>query len=195
MSGKLTGKAAVLPLPSVDVLSPAETVADTAFVHFYEAALPRIYAFIRSQVANRETAQEIVARIFLKAYKHRARLPANEEALIWAFRIAHSALVDHWRVEGRKEAVRVSIEELAELPDEADDPEALYLTRERKALLLRVMSDLGHDDRMLLGLKFAAQRTNREIGSILGLSEGAVSMRLLRALRRLRKRLEELGVS
>jgi RNA polymerase sigma factor (sigma-70 family) len=57
------------------------------------------------------------------------------------------------------------------------------------------MSAMGVDDRMLLSLKFTAQRTNREVAGILGISEAAVSMRLLRALRRLRERLADLGVS
>jgi RNA polymerase sigma factor (sigma-70 family) len=57
-----------------------------------------------------------------------------------------------------------------------------------------VLSQLDKDDRTILGLKFTAQQTNREIAAILELSEGAVSMRLLRALRRLRERLSERGI-
>jgi RNA polymerase sigma factor (sigma-70 family) len=57
-----------------------------------------------------------------------------------------------------------------------------------------VLSQLDKDDRTILGLKFTAQQTNREIAAVLELSEGAVSMRLLRALRRLRERLLERGI-
>ena len=62
-------------------------------------------------------------------------------------------------------------------------------------LLLSVMSELDKDDQTVLGLKFTAQQTNREIAAILDLTEGAVSMRLLRALRRLRERLLERGIT
>jgi RNA polymerase sigma factor (sigma-70 family) len=54
------------------------------------------------------------------------------------------------------------------------------------------MNGLPERDRTLLALKFSARRTNREIAGILSVSEGAVSMRLLRALRRLRDHLQEL---
>jgi RNA polymerase sigma factor (sigma-70 family) len=67
--------------------------------------------------------------------------------------------------------------------------------KERWAVLLRVISLMDDDDRILLGLRFAAERTNREIAAVLSLSEAAVSMRLLRTLRRLRELLMELGVS
>jgi RNA polymerase sigma factor (sigma-70 family) len=79
--------------------------------------------------------------------------------------------------------------------DSNANPEALYAAKERQARLLRAMSAMCVDDRMLLSLKFTAQRTNREVADILGISEAAVSMRLLRALRRLRERLADLGVS
>ena len=49
--------------------------ADTVFEELYGAAFPKIYAFIRCQVSSVETAQELVGRIFLKAYKHRLKTP------------------------------------------------------------------------------------------------------------------------
>ena len=169
-------------------------VVDTSFEQFYTSAFPRVYSFIRSQVGSVQSAQDVVARIFLKAFRHRAKAPAGPAAMVWVFRIAHTVLIDHWRVEGRREAASVSIDDLAEFPERQANPEAAYAEKERKALLLSVMSELDKDDRTVLGLKFTAQQTNREIAVILDLSEGAVSMRLLRALRRLRERLLERGI-
>lgn len=168
---------------------------DGTFVQFYEVAFPRVYAFIRSHVASMQVAQDIAGRVFLKAYQHRAKLPVGEEGMLWAFRVARTTLIDHWRVENRRESVSISLEELADVPTALADPEALYLTKERSARLLRVIGELDEEERLVLTLKFTAQCMNREIGAILGLAPGAVSMRLLRALRRLRARLLELGIS
>lgn len=164
---------------------------DGGFAEFYTAAFPKVYSFIRSQVGNVQTAQEIVGRIFLKAYKHHRKAPAGEASMLWVFRIAHTTLIDYWRVEGRRESASVSIEELADLPGDLPNPEATYAAKQRKTLMLAVMSHLNEDDRTVLALKFTAQRTNREIAGILGVTEAAVSMRLLRALRRLREHLLE----
>jgi RNA polymerase sigma factor (sigma-70 family) len=175
---------------------PDEAVElDATFVELYTTWFPRVYAFVRSQVGAAVLAQELVARVFLKAYRHRRKLPSGEAAAIWLFRIARNTVIDYWRVEGRREAANVSIDELSEVCDTHADPEALYASKERQAKVLQGMSAMCIDDRMLLSLKFTAQRTNREIASILGISEAAVSMRLLRALRRLREHLAELGVS
>jgi RNA polymerase sigma-70 factor (ECF subfamily) len=170
------------------------SAADTGFERFYTSAFPRVYSFIRSQVGSPQTAQDVVSRIFLKAFRHHSKAPQGSAAMVWLFRIAHTVLIDYWRVEGRRESSSVPIEDLAEFPGSAADPEAAYVKKERNILILTVLSQLDKDDRTILGLKFTAQQTNREIAAILELSEGAVSMRLLRALRRLRERLSERGI-
>jgi RNA polymerase sigma-70 factor, ECF subfamily len=168
---------------------------DARFAHLYASAFPRVYGFVRTQVANVQTAQEVVSRIFLKAYQHCAKAPEGSEAFVWLFRIAHTVLIDYRRVEGRRDAVNVSIDEVAEFAGDLPNPEAAYAAKERVAAVLSAMNETDRDDRMILGLKFTGHRTNREIAEILGLSEGAVSMRLLRALRRLRERLLERGIT
>jgi RNA polymerase sigma-70 factor (ECF subfamily) len=164
------------------------------FAQLYAIAFPKIYRFVRSQAGSLATTQEIVGRVFLKAYCHRRHAPSGDAAMVWIFRIAHTTLIDYWRVDGRHESGYVSLDELAECRDDHANPEERYASKERAALLLRVMQDLADEERELLALKFTAQRTNREIGEILRLSDAAVSMRLLRALRRLKVRLLEMGL-
>ena len=170
------------------------SLTDNGFEHFYTSAFPRVYSFVRSQVGNVQTAQDIVGRIFLKAYKHHSKLPEGPGAMVWVFRIAHTVLIDHWRVEGRRDHASISIDDLAEMQGDQTDPETGYAQKEQRAVLVSIMSELDAYGRTVLGLKFTAQQTNREIAAILELSEGAVSMRLLRALRRLRERLLERGI-
>jgi RNA polymerase sigma-70 factor (ECF subfamily) len=178
---------------SVDAVPLSEDV-DVAFEQVYHASFAKVYAFIRCQVAGIEIAQELVGRIFLKVYCHRAKIPqSSASSMQWIFRIAHTTLIDYWRVERRREAVSLSLDEVGELRATSDDPEVVYERRQRAVHIIRVMNTLPERDRTMLALKFSGQRTNREIAGILSLSEGAVSMRLLRALRRLREGLQELG--
>jgi RNA polymerase sigma factor (sigma-70 family) len=178
--------------------APGEDAVDglpvyRSFEHLYAAAFPKVYAFIRSQVSATETAQELVSRIFLKAYRHRDKAPRDAAAMQWVFRVAHTTLIDYWRVEKRRERVSLPLHEIAEIPSGSTSPDAAYERRQQISDLLLIVSDLSHEDQELLALKFAAHRTNREIAAILRLSEGAVSMRVLRALRHLRQRLQRMG--
>jgi len=187
-----------LPAPATFVQATAPrdqtTDADAAFEEMYRGAWRRVYSFVRCQVAGRETAQELASHAFFKAYRQRDHQPAGPDALLWMLRIAHNVLIDHWRVEGRRAAVTISLDELGEMVGSAANPETMVVTRERLAMLVRLIGELDERDRSLLALRFAAQRTNREIASVLAISEAAVSMRLLRALRRLRERMREAGV-
>jgi RNA polymerase sigma-70 factor (ECF subfamily) len=165
-----------------------------AFEQLYDSTFPKVYGFIRSQVATTETAQELVSRVFLKAYRYQTRAPRGEAALNWIFRIAHTTLIDYWRVERRRERASLPIDDIVELPAVAvRNPEAAYERKRQLSDLLHVVNDLADDDRAMLAMKFAAHRTNRDIAVILNLSEGAVSMRLVRSLKRLRARLESMG--
>ncbi len=150
---------------------------------------------MRSQVSSAETAQDLVSQIFLKTYRHWHAAPRGEAATFWLFRIARNALIDHWRVEGKRASVSVPLDELIETRGQEANPEAICSARERSGRLLEVVGSLEKGDRVVLALKFTAQHTNREVAAILNISEAAVSMRLLRALRRLRDRLAERGVS
>jgi RNA polymerase sigma factor (sigma-70 family) len=181
------------PAAAIGCDAVAPRVEPAAFEELYSAAFPKVYAFIRSQVATTEAAQELVSRVFLKAYRHREKAPRGGAAMQWVFRIAHTTLIDYWRVEKRHERASLPIHEIAELPAASTDPETAYERKRQIGDLLQVVSDLGEEDRAMLSLKFAAHRTNRDIAGILHVSEGAVSMRLLRSLRRLRERLERMG--
>lgn len=163
------------------------------FERLYQTALPRVYAIVRHQVATPEVAQEIVSRVFLKACQNRHKIPPGDQGLHWIVRVAQNTLIDYWRVEGRRERANVSVNELSNLPSFNDSPEEAYYDRQKVTDLLQLVSDLADDDRMMLSLKFVAERTNREIAAILHISEAAVAMRLLRALRRLRDRLRQIG--
>lgn len=178
--------AVTTPVQGVDIAQ--------GFELWYRSVLPKVYAFVRSQVSDTHTAQDLVSHIFLKAYHHRDRLPAGQAAVLWIFRVAQNALIDHWRVEGRRAAATLSIDELVDVPENAVSPEASYARRQRQRVILRAMSSLNETDRLVLSMKFAGQRTNREIAKILHMSEGAISMRLLRALQRMRARLREVDV-
>lgn len=185
------GADAVRAFPARCGTTLRESALDDAFAEFYASAFPRVYSFIRAQVGSATLAQELVARVFLKAYRHRSRLPEGEDGLTWLFRIARNTVIDHWRVEGRRDSAHVPLEELSEVADGRATPEDLYATKQRQAIVLQAMGTMSTNDRMLLALKFTAQRTNREIAAILGISEAAISMRLLRALRRLKEQLAD----
>ena len=71
----------------------------------------RVYRFLRSQVRSREVAEDIAGKVFEKVCASWEGVPVGGELVAWIFRVAHTTLLDHWRVDGRRERVSVSVDE------------------------------------------------------------------------------------
>lgn len=188
--------------PAGDVVLGAadEAALDERFARLYEEAFPRVYAFVYAQVGDPHLASEVAGRVFLRAYQARTRVPGGGEAMFWLFRIARTVVIDFWRVDGRRMRLSTPLADSrarggTEPVATGKSPEAILLERERIAMLAKAMESLAERDRTLLALKFGAKHTNRDMAGILSISEAAVSMRLMRALRRLRQELDARGLA
>jgi RNA polymerase sigma factor (sigma-70 family) len=95
---------------------------------------PRLRNYIRKQVLDRETAEDILQEVFVELIEAYRLLKPIEQVSAWLFRVAKNRIIDRFR--GRKleslaankygddEDVPVSLEEL--LPSLESGPEALY---------------------------------------------------------------------
>jgi RNA polymerase sigma-70 factor (ECF subfamily) len=125
----------------------------------------------------------------------------------WLRQIALDQLIDLHRhhVRAAKRTVQREERTLPPLPDESaaalaqslfgrgSSPSASLLRREVAQRVQAALQQLPERDREVLVLRHLEQLSTREVASVLGLSEGAVKMRLLRALERLRTLLDDLG--
>lgn len=150
------------------------------FAELYEANFERVYAFIARRVGDRDAAQDLTADVFHQAL---ANLPRFEwrgvPFVAWLFKIASHTLADRWKRDARDrdvpqidEPVQVSLEEL-----------------EHRAQLFRLVDGLAADQRRVIVMRFAEQKSIREIADDLGRSEGAIKQLQFRGLQSLRARL------
>lgn len=150
------------------------------FAALYEANFERVYAFIARRVGDRDEAQDLTADVFHQAL---ANLPRFEWRGVpfaaWLFKIAANAIADRWKRDARDrdvpnpyEPTQVSLEEL-----------------EHRARLFRLVDRLPADQRRVVVMRFAEQKSIREIARDLGRSEGAVKQLQFRGLQGLRAQL------
>lgn len=154
-----------------------------AFACLYDTYLDRIYRYIYFRVADHDAAEDITSLVFLRGWeKLDSYRPGKSPFAAWLYRIAHNAVIDHYRTR----TTLVSLEELgpAELsyPDEADEK----LDRKILAQELReALNELTDTQQEVLILRFIYGCSTMEIANRLDKQEGAIRGLQLRGLKRL----------
>lgn len=161
--------------------APRET--DLAFDALYRSSRDDLYAYVASLLRDPAAAEEATATAFERAYRKRNRFdPARGEARAWLFGIARNAALDELRRRGRRADL------VAEPADLAAEPVDNSTERnERRLVLAAALDALEPRERELVALKFFAGLSNREIGSVVGISESNAGTRLHRAVNKLRE--------
>jgi RNA polymerase sigma-70 factor, ECF subfamily len=150
------------------------------FADLYEVHFERVYAFVAKRVQNREAAEDITSEVFHRAL---ASLPRFDwrgiPFAVWLLRIASNLIVDRWKQTDR--------EVLEDPPEQVVEvcPEDV----EHRARLFQMVDLLPEDQRRVVVMRFAEDKSIREIAVELGRSEGAVKQLQFRGLQNLRSRL------
>jgi RNA polymerase sigma-70 factor, ECF subfamily len=162
-----------------------------AFAQLYDQFVDRIYKYFYFKTAKEE-AFDLTENVFLKVWENIRKYKPREGASFssWLYRIAHNLLVDHYRQ--RKVTAELDVSQA----DHKVDNNPLYLTEQSlsKGALKQALSKLRENYREVITLAFVNGLENAEIAEILKKSEGTLRVLKFRALRELKKILEEMGV-
>ncbi|HEY1757471.1 MAG TPA: RNA polymerase sigma factor [Bryobacteraceae bacterium] len=133
-----------------------------------------------------QDAEEIVQEVFLSLFQHLQQGKSRENLTGWIFRVAHNlALKRRTFLSSALNPDGGGLAQEADVyVDPAPNPEDQLASHQTQRRLLAVFGALPEQDRRCLALRAEGLRY-REIGQILGISLGAVSLSLSRSLRRL----------
>lgn len=150
------------------------------FGALYEIHFERVYAYVSRRLANREAAEDVTSEVFQHAL---ASLPSFEwrgaPFGAWLMRIAANAIADRWRRGAREQT-----DELADDPASAEpSPEEIEI----RAQLFRLVQELPVEQRKVVQMRFAEEKSIREIALELGRTEGAVKQLQFRGIQTLRE--------
>lgn len=145
-----------------------------------------VYAWIVRIVRDAGIAEDLTVETFWRIYKNRARFRPDGNFGAWARRIGTNAALDHLR-HARPESA---------LPDNfacasTEDP---ALSSERRSQIKDAFQQLPAKYRLVAMLALIEEEPYSSIAEALDISESLVKVRLFRAVRMLRKKLNSLGV-
>jgi RNA polymerase sigma-70 factor (ECF subfamily) len=151
----------------------------------YAECFRGVYGYIAARVQDTQTAEDLTSETFLRAWRRwPPRQVTGNVPKAWVFQIARNLVIDHYRASSRRQTVpldEVNAPDVRGIPGESGHLESIAVQI--------ALTSLSPRDQDVLTLRMVGL-SNREIGSVLDLSEAAAGMACLRALRRLRERLE-----
>jgi RNA polymerase sigma-70 factor, ECF subfamily len=166
-------KGAALPSPPI----AAQDERRRRFEAAYAAHHAPVLGYVLRRTSNADDAADVIAEIFLTAWRRLEDMPPEPQARLWLYGVARRVLANHYRGERRRSALAGRLR--ADL--------AVYRPPEytgELALIARAFRRLPDADRELLALTAWEGLDHGQIAVVLGCSRNAVRIRLHRARKR-----------
>lgn len=187
----------------VQVLANARMGDGEAFAEMVLPYGPGLYRRALRLTGNSADAEDARQEALLKAFSRLnqfagQRDEGKDDLHAWVSRITTNASID--LIRQRREGKYISLEEPglapedtfgSRLPARTDNPEELYVRREKRLLIAGAIARLAPDLRQICLLRDVLQYSTHEVAARLGISTVAVRLRLFRAHRRLRDDLRD----
>jgi RNA polymerase sigma-70 factor (ECF subfamily) len=159
----------------------AERSDDARFTEFVERQSHFVFKVAWAILRNQQDAEDIVQETFLKLYRNRAWEGVEDERGFLA-RASWRLAVDRMRTRRRAPTE-------PELSAPSATPEQAFIAGNRTAIVHRLVDALPEELRQPLALSAIDEMTSPEIASILGIPEGTVRTRIMRARQILKHKL------
>jgi len=152
------------------------------FADLYEANFERVYAFVSRRVHARADVEDVTAEVFQQALANLGRFEWRGIPFVaWLYRIAANAVADRWQSLAREDGRPVMDVPAVEFDD------AEIERTQRRARLYRYVANLPAEQRRVIEMRFAEEKSIREISKALGKSTGAIKQLQHRAYTKLRE--------
>jgi RNA polymerase sigma factor (sigma-70 family) len=168
--------------------------AQAAFAALVARHLDLVYAVALRTVRAPDLAADVAQSVFFDLSRTAPRYPAETPVVAWLHVVTRRTAIDLVRAESRRAAREHAASTdaaLAPAPSSAaPSPDGPHL----EPLLDEAVASLAPADRTAILLRFFENRSLREVGAALGLSDDAAQKRVARALDRLRTFLVRRGL-
>jgi RNA polymerase sigma-70 factor (ECF subfamily) len=151
----------------------------------YDRYHRQLYRFLFNMTRQKELSEDMVQNIFLRMLKYPNGFAGFGEFKMWMYHIARNSIYDHFRKVKRTPSHSDIKDWEEKIEGEMQTDSGLQKEQELR-ILEKAMDKLGDENRELLILCRFQELKYNEIAIILNTTEGAVKVRVHRALNQLK---------
>ncbi|RKR84788.1 RNA polymerase sigma-70 factor (ECF subfamily) [Mucilaginibacter gracilis] len=140
----------------------------------------QLYGFLFHMTYKREASEDMVQMVFYKMLKYRHTFTGDGEFVAWMYSIARNTIIDE--AKKNKKHLHDSAEDMAEVLPSDMSTDGQLERKQEKQELHKAMSKLSTDQREILTMSRFQELKHQEIAQILNITEGAVKVRVHRAM-------------
>jgi RNA polymerase sigma-70 factor, ECF subfamily len=168
-----------------------------AFEALFRRHQADVYRWIVVIVRDPALAEDLTVETFWRIHRAHARFDPARSFEAWARRIATNAALDHFKSASHSFARHTQTWDIPDLPPDLPQPPLPdpAITREIRTKTAQAFRQLPPKLQVAATLALIEEQPYKEIAATLGISEGAVKLRVFRALRLLRKELIKQGIT
>lgn len=169
------------------------------FGDVYERYFELVYGYVARRVRDRAATEDLTSEVFRKALANIDRFKWTGAPFgAWLLRIAANVIADRakkvTRERGSTAGVSDGVDTSSVTVERSHDTQTKSAhidleESERRALVIRKVDELPDDQRRVVRMRFAQDKSISEIAGELGRSEGAIKQLQFRALQNLRIKL------
>lgn len=158
------------------------------FMEAYDASSDDLYRHTLFRISDGEAAKEIVQEAFMKTWEYVARGNQVDEFRPFLYRVVHNLIVDHLR----RRRPTLSLDELSlegfDVGKGGKEDEEGKIDAKQ---LLVMLDEMDTSSREALVMRYVDDLSIPEIASLTGEKENAISVRLHRAIKKLKELYDE----
>jgi RNA polymerase sigma-70 factor, ECF subfamily len=161
-----------------------------SFAHVYERYFELVYAYVARRVRERAATEDLTSEVFRKALANIHRFKWTGAPFgAWLLRIAANLIADRAKRDARVESRELS-PTVGTIASPLESQQVQLEDAQRRAWVMRMVEELPEDQRRVVRMRFAEEKSINEISLELGRSEGAVKQLQFRAFQSLRAKLD-----
>lgn len=191
--GRIEQKVPYRQTPEAELVRQAQAGDQAAFRQIVETHQSKVFSIIYGILRNKNDSEDIAQQVFAKIYFSLKGFDFRSSLITWVYKITVNECYDYLR----KKKVRKLVYESDMGEDDQRSMENSQLAVEKSApidrrtekrdYLMKLMSKISEEERMLLIQKEVEGLTVEELSEQTGINENTIKVKLFRARQKLQK--------